>query len=234
MPQLTERLLEKLEVKDERQTIRDTQKGFGLRVESRARGGRKSFFYNAKVCGHMVHRALGEWPARSVAMARSDAAELAGVAAKWKASGCAGENPFARKRHEGEGVETPTVRELVSAYVERYVKPTAKNPTRTAYDINLWLATHLKAWADLPLTSITIEHLLTVKARCGEHHVAYNRIAKFVSRLFRWANAKPDGRLNFWPCTNPAADVVLYPEAAGRKRYLLPDELKTFFAERLA
>ncbi len=116
---ITEKAIERLKSSSERQTYRDDElTGFGLRIEPASTGGRKSFFWNAKVGGLVVFKSLGEFPSVSVKDARDRAKEWAGKAAKWKQDGFPEEkNPFAKLKKQVR-TSVPTFSELVESYIK--------------------------------------------------------------------------------------------------------------------
>src|SRR5262249_16126419 len=149
---LTEKAVEKLKAKTERQHFYDDDvTGFGVRVEP---NGRKSFFWFAKVHGRPRFRALGEFPRVPLSRARNDAKELAGIAATWKRSGFDGPDPF-EKRNERRTV--PTFAELVEAYITDHVRQSANNAARAEYDIRWRVKRHLGDWLMRPIDQITID-----------------------------------------------------------------------------
>src|SRR5947208_12938571 len=117
---ITEKAIERLQPSTERQTYRDDElTGFGIRIEPHDSGGRKSFFYNAKVGGQVIFKSLGQWPATNVKDARDEAKEWAGKASAWKKAGCPPEsNPFAKPKKQ-ERTTAPVFRQLVESYIKR-------------------------------------------------------------------------------------------------------------------
>src|SRR5258706_15487037 len=96
---VTENALAKMVPGKERiQVLDDKLTGFGVRVQSADEGGRKSFFFRAKLNGKGVFRALGEFPGVSVAEARDAAKTWAGKAAAWKQSNYTTHNPFEKTK----------------------------------------------------------------------------------------------------------------------------------------
>jgi integrase len=224
---LTEKAVLKLVPAKKRiQVLDDEVTGFGVRVGSIAEGGRKSFFWRAKVNGKQVFRALDEFPSVSVADARTAAKTWAGKAAAWKQSEYATANPFERKpRRAPAGV--PTFRELVESYIANRVAPEANNPAKAEYQVRWMLKRHFSEWLDRKLDAITVKDVLTVKNACGDRHYLANRAVEFVRAVFNWSSESLDGQINFWPATNPATSVSLHKEKA-REEYLQPAELVRF------
>lgn len=228
---LTEKYVSKLRPVKTRIQVYDDAPGFCVRVEP---NGRKFFGWYAKVNGKPRYRALGEFPFITVDAARTEAAKWTGVAAEWKRSGFAGEDPF-EKKHKAQRTITPTFRELVDAYITQHIRETANSPERAEYHVTRFRDTHLADWLDRPVDQIAVEDVLAVKkavlatktknARGGR--VAANRIVEFVRTLYNWSAGHKNGRVNFWPAENPAKDVELFPEKK-RDRFLQPDELVRF------
>src|SRR5271169_5313712 len=232
---ISEKAVEKLPASTKRQQFMDDETtGFGVRVESRSAGGRKSFFWNAKVDGEVYFKSLGEWPASSVKDARGRAKTWAGKAAKWKQDGCPeAENPLAKpKKHERTSV--PTFSELVESYIKNHLlNPDpdigALNKVRAEYDVRLLVRTHLQKWLDVPIDQITVNEVVAAK-NSAKGLYWQNSVVELVRRTYNWAAGSTDGKVNFWVVSNPAKDVSTN-KRQPRKEYLLPDELVRFNEE---
>ena len=72
------------------------------------------------------------------------------------------------------------------------------------------LKTYFKDWTDLPIDRITIEHVLEVRNRLGTKYHQANRLVERLRAIFRWSAKNVNGKVNFWPCANPAKDVELH------------------------
>jgi integrase len=224
---LTEKSVSKVTPGKERVQYHDKEvTGFGVRVESAIEGGRKSFFWRAKINGTQVFRALGEFPSMTVAEARTAARIWAGKASTWKQADFEGVNPFVRKPR-GAPAGVPTFSELVEAYIANQVQPQANNPQRAEYQVRWMVKRHFSAWLDRKLDKITVEDVLTVKNACGKRRYLANRAVEFVRSLFNWSAASRDGKINFWRVENPAKDVESFDEKP-REEYLQPAELLRF------
>lgn len=230
---IREKFVEKLQPGTKRKNERDDElTGFGIRVEAASIGGRKSFFWNAKVSGEVVFKSLGEWPAVSVKAARDRAREWAGKASAWKQAGCPeNANPFAKAKRQ-ERATTPKFSELVDTYVERHLKAKALHPEVAEYNLRLTVKNYLESWRDLPIDQITTEHVLAAK-NAGRGKFIQNSIVELTRRLYNWSNRSKDGKINFWPVQNPAKDISFNPHGkkTARKRYMQPDELVRFHEE---
>src|SRR5712692_8248285 len=227
---LTEKSIAKIAPAKDRAHFHDNQvTGFGLRVASIADGGRKSFFWRAKIGGQQKFCPLGEYPFVSVTDARDAAKKLVGQAAAWRQAGFTSPDPF-QKEKRVERASVPTFRELCESYIENYLRANALTPQRAEYDVRLLLKNHLSAWLDKPLDAITVDDMLTVKNACGKHRHMANSCVEFARRVYNWSSGSEDGKLNFWKCANPAKDVSLYPhgKTTARKRFLQPNELLRF------
>jgi integrase len=234
---LTEKAIDRLEPTTERQNYRDDETtGFGIRIEPAASGGRKSFFWNAKVGGQVVFKSLGESPAVSVKDARDSAREWAGKAAKWKQDGFPEPGPFLKPKRaaQPESSAVPLFKDLVEKYVEDYLKPNAKNPEVAMAEVRRRSKKYFKAWQDRPLDSLSAEDLLEVKNACGKHHTTANCCIELISRLLNWAagrrKGKAKGKARFWTGKNFAEEVEGY-DKNERDRTLSADELKRFNEE---
>lgn len=227
---ITEKSIERLQPGKERQNFRDDElTGFGIRIEPVSSGGRKSFFWNAKVCGQVVFKSLGESPTTSVKDARDRAREWAGKAAKWKQEGCPEEsNPFAKQRRDGAAA--PTFSELCESYIENHLRGNTLNPTTAEYQVRLLLKNHFATWLDRRIDEITVDDVLAAKNACGKQRHIANSCVEFARRVYNWSAGSRDGKCNFWKVENPAKDVSLYSKEK-RKRFLQPDELLTLNAE---
>jgi integrase len=224
---ITEKAVTRIQPGKERIHLMDEEvRGFGLRVETAAQGGRKSFFWRAKINGESVFRALGEFPSVTVGEARAAAKVWAGRAAAWKQANYEGESPFAKKPRI-EPASTPTFAALVDGYIENHVRRTASRPERAEYGVRWMAKRYFEKWKDREVDSITVKDVLAVKNALGERRCMANRSVEFIRTLFNWSNASEDGKINFWKCENPAKDVALHKEEK-RTRFLLPEELVRF------
>jgi integrase len=224
---LTEKSIAKFKPGKERiQLLDDELRGFGLRVESVADGGRKSYYWRAKLNGQNVFRSLGDFPAVSVVSARNDAKRLAGDAAEWKARDYAPPNPFERKPRT-QPSSTPLFREMAEAYIANRVRPDANNPAKAEYQVRWMLKRHFSEWLDRKLDEITVRDVLAIKNACGNRHYLANRAVEFIRALYNWCSESRDGQVNFWPAENPASSVTLHKEKP-REEYLQPAELVRF------
>jgi integrase len=221
---LTEKFIEKTKPAATRlQFLDDDVRGFGLRVEP---NGRKSFFWRAKVRGDIVMRSLGEFRKEiELDQARDDARTLAGKAADWKRRNFEGQSPFLRERIDRSSV--PTFSELFEAYVAGQVRPNANRPEKAERDLRWIVKKNFSHWNARPVDSISVEDVLAVKNKCGEHRVQANRCVEFCRTLFNWCDRSTDGKVNFWKVKNPAAEVSRFKEKP-RERFLQPDEANRF------
>lgn len=227
---ITEKAIEKLQPNAERQTYRDDElTGFGVRVEPVASGGRRSFFWNAKVNGDVYFRSLGEWPATSVKIARDRAREWAGKASSWKQAGCPEDsNPFAKPK-KAKRTSAPLFSELVEAYIKNHLldpEVGALNKARAEYDVRLLVKNHFAEWLDLPIDKITSDDVLAAK-NAAKGRYMQNSVVELARRLYNWSAGSKDGRINFWRVENPAKDIALN-KPKKRKEFLQPDELVRF------
>src|SRR6267378_2895526 len=93
-------------------------RGLGLLVQPT---GHKSFFWQRKVNRYPRWETIGQFPDLTIENARHAADKLNNKLAEWKADRYQGENPFLRR-------DEPTLDRLVDEYVEKQIKPHAKNP----------------------------------------------------------------------------------------------------------
>jgi len=226
---ISEKFVERTKPSDRRQQFFDsTVTGFGVRIEP---NGKRYFIFRAKINGTEVFRALGEWPATSVKVARDAAKKLAGDIATWKRDGCPEPNPFAKTKKESQAT-APLFKELLEAYIARHIQKESLNPRRAEYDTRNLVKNHLQSILDLAVDQVTVDHVLAAKNACKGLYMQ-NSIVELVSRVYNWSAGARDGKLNFWKCENPAAGIGRNkPEA--RRRFLSDNdagEFGRFFAE---
>jgi integrase len=233
---ITEKSVEKLQASAERQNSRDdAQTGFGIRVEAESTGGRKSFFWNAKVGGHVIFKSLGEWPTVSVKAARDAARELTGKAATWKQAGCPeDQNPFTKKQKILSTVGgAPTFAELIERYVELHLhdpKAEINDPVKAEKNLRWAIGKYFRDWHEKRVDQITVEDVIKLRDSAGNKQYMANRLVQYARGLLAWCGASKDGRVNMWPLpTNVATRVSLFQEHK-RDRYLSPSELVAFIA----
>lgn len=230
---VTEKFLEKAKATSERQSFRDDEiTGFGVRIEPKESGGRKSFFYNVKLAGQVVFKAIGQWPSMSVKDARDEAKEWAGKASAWKKGGCPPEaNPFAKIKPQVR-TEVPTFQELVESYISNHLldpEDGALNKKRAEYDVRLLVKNHFESWLERPVDKITDENVLAAK-NAAKGRYMQNSVVEFANRLFTWSAGKKNGKVNFWVVDNPAKDISTN-KPIPRKRFLQPEEVVKFNAQ---
>jgi integrase len=228
---LTQKWVNALEATDQRQSFRDDeQAGFGLRCEPAASGGRKTYFWNAKVGGQVYYRALGETSTVSVKDARYSASVLAGKARDWKQGGCiASENPFAEKPG-AVPTAVPAFRALVEHYVKNHLHNPASeinHPDKAEKNLRWSLKKFFGGWMDKPVDTITVDDAVKLRDAAKDTPYAANRNVQLARALLAYCSGGKDGKVNVWELpSNVAARVELFPENE-RERYLSPEEQKT-------
>lgn len=216
---LTEKAIQRLKAGKTRVDYPDDSLvGFGLRITEE---NRRSFFWHQKIASKHYFKSLGEFPLVTVSDARTKAMEWASIAANWKAGGCPDPNPLLPKRLMRGGV--PSFSEMAEAYIAQHVRVTANRPESAEYMVRWRLKKHFADWLTRRVDSITIADVLAVKRDCGKKIYLFNRACQFVKAIYNWAGKSRDGKVNFWRCTNPAADVETYKEEK-RERPLTPEE----------
>lgn len=230
---ITEKAVEKLTANATRQQFMDDElTGFGVRVESEASKGKKSFFFAQKLRGKKYYKSLGSWPSLGVKAARGDALALAAKAGEWRNHGCKPEeNPFGTRAR----TTVPTFSECLEAYITNVLqnpdkKIGALNKETAEYSLRLVVNKHLKALLPLPLDQINVTHVMTARNQCPQWPHMQNSIVEIVGRLFRWSAGSKNGKINFWPVVNPAASVERN-STEKRKTYLDEEKLPRFFAQ---
>jgi integrase len=215
------RSLEKLPAKAKRYSVLDSEtRGLGLAVYP---SGAKTFFHVRKVQGWPERTTLGTFPEMPVERARGRASKLNGKLSDWKSNDFEGPNPFKRPPR----VEVPLFRDLFEAYIQNHVHENANNPDHAEYHVRWRVKKHFNAWLDRKIDTITIEDVLAVKSKCGEHQILANRAVEFIRTLYNWSAQTKDGKVNFWPVANPAKDISLFEEKE-RTRFLQPVEVVRF------
>lgn len=226
---LTQKYVEKLQATDQRQTFRDDQIGFGVRVEAKALGGRKSYFYNAKIGGRIVFKSLGDVASLSVKDAREKARALGAKALEWKQAGfplVLKDNPFARQPHTAsEGSTAPLFQEMLDTYIEFHIKKTANKPAKAEADLRWLIKKHCPELAAKRIDEIAVEDIATIKKNLATTPFLANRTIQMLKAIYSWASSKHDGKVNFYPvANNPATEVEIYDCEEPRDRYLTAEE----------
>jgi integrase len=224
---LTERRVEQLATPKKRTTVYDEKvDALGLKLEP---AGSRVFFWFRAVpdegqqsgSGRPVWRRIGEWPATSLEAARAEAQRFNVMLEEWKRAGCKGANPF----RSADKSET-TLNDLTEAYIEKRLKPYAKNPEKSEYDVRSQLKLYLKDWKHRALSTITRDNVVALHEKLGKtgRHRTANRAVSLLCSMFNWAVDA-----NFWRGENPAERITKYREEK-RDRFLQPDEMVRFYA----
>jgi len=230
---LTEKVVEKLKPGEKRQHVYDDLTGFGVRVEPASKGGRKSYFFYAKIHGKICFRSLGEPPSVPLAEARAAAKTLIGIAAKWRADGFPEPSPFAKKVKAPEPAVAPVFRELLEKYIIAHIWSTdederANHPQQAEQNARWMAKRFFSEWLDRRIDTIGVNDVAAVKNACGTKIHSANRAIEFCSAIFNWSSKTHDGKVNFWKLEqNPATGIECYKEKP-RERFLSPDELLRF------
>jgi len=224
----TEKFLASIKTPEKRTLLTDSKTN-GLQLWVRA-SGQKSLTWSRRINGQLYFRTFGIWPQQvSVSQARDEAEKLNGKLYVWRMAGYPNsDNPF--KQQESLSTNGPLFSELLESYILNQIRTNSKSPVRAEYDVRLYAKTHLAELLDKALDQLNIEHFLKIKNAAGERRVAANRALQLCRRLLRWSGKRVDGKVNFWPVPNHAAEVSLYKERK-RKRFLQPDELLRFNRE---
>lgn len=172
--------------------------------------GHRAFYLVKRIGGRPERIHVGPFPDLTVEQARRKADELKGEIAQ-------GQNPQDRKR-TARGMMT--FGELFVAYIER-----AKLHKRTWAEDQRQFDCHLSGWKARPLSSITKADVARLHAKIGKDApYAANRALALLSCVFNTA-ANDFG----YEGVNPCRGVKKFREEK-RDRFLLPDEMKRFFA----
>jgi len=172
--------------------------------------GHRAFYLYKRVGGRPERIHIGPYPDLTVEQARRKTDELKGEIAR-------GVNPADRKR-TARGMMT--FGELFETYIER-----AKLHKRTWAEDQRQFDCHLSGWKARPLTSITRADVARLHAKIGKDApYAANRALALLSSVFNTA-INDFG----YEGVNPCRGVKKFHEEK-RDRFLLPDEMKRFFA----
>lgn len=207
MPRLTKRVIDQLRPQPQEYFAWDsTLPGFGVRV---LRSGRKSYCIQYRdTHGRTRRYALGPHGVLTPEQARSLASQaLARVRA--------GANP-AEERQAAR--QAPSVADLIARFTREHLP---KLKPKTQYDYRLVLQGHiLPRLGRLAVPAVTLDDIAALHLALAATPYQANRALTLCRTLFRWAETwhmRP-------PHTNPARDLVRYPEPK-RERYLRPHEL---------
>jgi integrase len=212
------KLLASLAGKPKRYTILDSQtKGLGVVIFP---SGAKSFFHVRKVRGYPERRTLGAFPELSLDVARGKAADLNSRLATWKSNDYAGPSPISQERG------TYTLGELIDQYVERQVKPNAKDAEKGAQAVQYLVGPYLSSWKHRPITSIRRKDVSELLAKLGRERgqSSANRTVQLLRRVYYFAE-----REELFTGVNPASRHKLFREKS-RVRFLTAEEMPRFLA----
>lgn len=188
------------------------QRGFGLRVTA---AGVRSFVLNYHVRGSGRERriTIGQWPAWSVAAARTEASRL-------RAEVDRGGDPLG-KLEEDRAAKTMT--DLCDAYIEKHLpKKRASSQKSDRGLIDQFIRPRLGRTTVADLTHVEVDDLHRAITKAGTPYRA-NRTLALLSKML--SLAKKWG----WRTDNPAEGVERNPEEQ-RVRYLSRDEVARFTA----
>jgi len=215
--------LEKLAPRTNRYNLYDLDtRGLGIAVYP---SGQRTFFHCRKVQGWPERTTLGAFPDWSIELARGKAEELNAQLSTWKRNNYEGPNPLERPR------KVPTLGSVLEEYCAKHLQKNAKNPEKAIKHVR-WLFSHVAAWRDHPLSSISRTNLKDKHREIGEQHgeVTANRFLSAVRSLFNYA-LDPD--VGLWDGgVNPARKPkkLLFHEES-RDRVIERHEAPQFFGQ---
>ncbi len=183
--------------------------GFGCRVYP---GGRKAFVLSYRVGDRKRLPTIGTYGVLTLDQARGAArSELAKVETE-------GADPVATREQERQ---SETVRDLCTAYLDRYAKVHKKSWSEDERRINNRI---LPVWASLTAQAIKRADVAALHSKIGTkegHPYEANRVRELVAKMFelahRWGFVPEDHR-------NPAQGIDDYKETK-RDRWVTHDEL---------
>jgi len=171
----------------------------------------KSFYFVKRIERKTRRIRIGGFPDITIDDARKEAQRFNGEIAK-------GENPHTTRRNKSD---VPTLKELFDYWLTAHAKIHKKS---WAADVSLFNK-YCTALHNKQLTQLTKPDIVKWHQKLGEKHGQYqaNRVYALVRSLFRVGD-----ELGYHG-TNPCAGVRMFPEKS-RERFLMPDELKKFYA----
>jgi integrase len=192
-----------------RDSYRDT-KTAGLNFVITANAS-KSFYFVKRINGKPTRIRIGGFPGINIDEARKEAQRFNGEIAK-------GENPHANRRNK---TNVPTLKELFDYWLTTHAKIHKKS---WEADVRLFNQ-YCTALHNKQLTQLNKPDIVKWHQKLGEKHGPYlaNRVYSLVSSLFRVGD-----ELGYHG-TNPCLGIRRFPEKS-RERFLMPDELKKFYA----
>lgn len=197
--------------------IGDTQiPGFHIRYSKRTNKKAFYFWYKARNTKKQYNVKLGNFPAVSLAEARTRASLLYGQVS-------AGEDPmYLRKeqdiKQKAEVARAIPLNQLLEKYLEEHSKNNKKEKT---YKGERSVANNhiIPALGKLAINEICVEDIEKLKNKVGEKHKATaNAIIALLSNFFKWCEIHKYKDINTNPCTHIKKYVL-----AGRDK-VLPDE----------
>ena len=215
----TERSINALKPGPKRQTFHDTEvKELGLLLQP---SGHRSYFMFFRVQRGQpgVWHKLGDADRMPVDKARSAARLKLGQVADWKLKRYEGESPLSQPRPE------ITVGELIDDYIQRHLKPEAKNPEASAKNVEWARDKYLSEFKNRPLNRLLRKDLIDFHKKLGEtsgQRMA-NRCVQLVRTVYNFAR-----RMEIYLGPNPAVGIELFSEAE-RDRWMNGAELAKLF-----
>jgi integrase len=190
-------------------------RGLGVMIQP---SGHRAFFWFRKVQGRPTWKTIGPFPDLTVEQARARAAELNAAIARWKAHEYEGAHPINRRRDL-------TLNALFEDYLERRLKPHAKDPERAIKTARWQFNGYLTGWRERKLGTVSRADVRFLHADVGEKNgkVTANRTVQLLRTLFNWAV-----KTEMWSGQNPAHGIVPFPESS-RTRFLQPHEAPKLF-----
>ena len=212
MPRITKRAVDALAAREREYTFWDNDvKGFGIRVHP---SGRKVYVVKYRHHGRVVKKTIGPCGTIPPAAARAHAAEIITFARTGRDP--AGRNPRV-KDPPGEGVASPTMRELAGRFLEEYVPIRCK--PNTAHSYRGSLARHvLPRLGERQVADVTRSDVAALHHEMRAIPFAANHTLGILSVMFTMAEVwglRPEG-------SNPCRHVKRFRE--GKRERFLSDE----------
>ncbi len=231
MPQLSVEGIRRRAARPKRQAIADSgSRGLYLIVEPT---GFKRFVLRYKVGGRTHWHPIGEFTPDASALPGAVTLERARAqAASWRPRIREGQYPHIvaqrerdlREQERRARVEAPTVADLVTLFLERYLVPKTRRPAERLAAVEKYLIPKLGATKLTDVRRRDLNAVLDELVAAGRHVTAY-QLARLLGQMFRWAvdreylEASPAERLQGGSPHTP------------RDRVLSEAEIRTFWSE---
>jgi len=217
----TKHVIEALPTPPEGRAIYYDDRAAGLGLLKRS-SGHTSFFWKRRVNGIVVWITLGDH-ALPLNTAREKADENNVKAAKWKASGYTGPNPFT------SGPDL-TFSELLEDYLAQHLKKHSTNPVKALKTRRWQFDKYLTHWKDRKIATVSREDVRRLHTKLAEEHpVTANRTITFLRTLYFHA-IEDMGWRGENPAARPGKHKIVTAEKP-RTRFIDESEMPRFIEQ---